>query len=160
VFRILSAINLQSLNYDLISLSCVTAGFGNAPPATAGGKVFCVFFILCGVPLFALTALGVGELLSIWANAARNAFYRCILKREAPHKKTLHATVCNTASLFVFGFVLLIIIPAAIFYSLETSWTYGDALYGALMVTLTIGFTDFLPGEELHKSNVPFRSCF
>jgi len=52
-----------------------------------------------------------------------------------------------TFALFtVIGLGVFVIIPAAIFYSLE-DWTYGEALYCCFITILTIGYADFVPGK-------------
>ena len=132
-------------------------GFGNAPPRTVGGRVFCVFYILCGIPLFFVTALGVGELLETWIDLARGFFYRKIFHRAAPLKGTRGAAIFNALTTFILGNVLFILIPAGIFYSLE-DWTFFEAIFSAVMTTLTIGFIDFIPGKTSLQSTVAFEA--
>ena len=36
-------------------------GYGNISPATTGGRVFCVFFAIIGIPLFLVVAGAIGE---------------------------------------------------------------------------------------------------
>jgi len=45
------------------------------------------------------------------------------------------------------GFVVFIIVPASIFYSLE-DWAFGEALYCCFITVLTIGYADFVPGKR------------
>lgn len=50
-------------------------------------------------------------------------------------------------SFTVVGFVVFIIVPASIFYSME-DWAYGEALYCCFITVLTIGYADFVPGRS------------
>jgi hypothetical protein len=135
-----------------------SVGYGNSPPRTSGGRVFCVFFALVGIPLFIIASFGVGELISGWIESARCSIYRRLLRRSPPHPHSPRAVICNTLGLFAIGMILFVLIPAAIFTALEPAWTFGDAMFSVLMTTLTIGFYDFQPGETAPKSyNKPYR---
>lgn len=37
------------------------AGFGNTAPRTDGGRIFCIFYALLGIPLFGMLLAGVGD---------------------------------------------------------------------------------------------------
>uniref|UniRef100_A0A8C8RA13 Potassium two pore domain channel subfamily K member 4 n=1 Tax=Pelusios castaneus TaxID=367368 RepID=A0A8C8RA13_9SAUR len=38
-----------------------TIGFGNTSPKTEGGRLFCIFYALVGIPLFGMLLAGVGD---------------------------------------------------------------------------------------------------
>ena len=59
------------------------AGYGNAPPLTTGGRVFCVLFGLLGLPLFVVTAYGVGDQLVDGFDALRVRLYKGLFRRQA-----------------------------------------------------------------------------
>lgn len=108
---------------------------------TSGGQAFCCVYALFGIPI-------AGVLLVKIASALKDRFTSLsgkILKR-APKNPLLTE---NSVSLFlaVLGVLLFIFIPAAIFNVIE-DWTYGQSLYYCFITLTTIGFGDFVPGQE------------
>jgi len=51
--------------------------------------------------------------------------------------------------MFIIGGALFIIIPSVIFNELE-NWTFFEAFYTAVVITLTIGFSDYIPGKKCY----------
>lgn len=119
------------------------AGYGNAPPKTPGGRAFCMIFALIGIPLLLISGLGIGYMM---INGAERLRKTCI--RHAGPKDAVKVHILRTVIIFVVSIVLLVLIPAAILTVLEKKWTYGDAIYFCLTTVLTIGFGDFVPGEN------------
>lgn len=133
-----------------------SSGYGNSPPQTTGGRVFCVFFTLFGLPLFVAAAMGVGDLLTIVASAIRRLLVVRVCRRPASSVDPaltstspdwMRRKLSDAFVLFLFGSIVFILIPAAAFKALET-WTFGEAIYCAIITTMTIGFADFVPGTR------------
>ncbi|XP_039402302.1 potassium channel subfamily K member 4 isoform X2 [Mauremys reevesii] len=59
--------NSTSTNWDMGSAFffagtvITTIGFGNTSPKTEGGRLFCIFYALVGIPLFGMLLAGVGD---------------------------------------------------------------------------------------------------
>jgi hypothetical protein len=122
-------------------------GYGNTEPKTTGGRVFCAFFALFGIPLFIVAATGVSERLTQLAERIRRVLCRIVLRTEPVCKScTKHHLICALI-LFVLDLVFFVFIPAAIFTAIET-WNYAEALYCCFITVLTIGFGDFVPGAR------------
>lgn len=124
-----------------------SVGYGNAPPLTTGGRIFCVFYGLFGLPLFIIGAYGIGDRLFHAVDRLRVRICEGLLKRKAPPRRANSALAVTFALFTLIGLIVFIFIPAGIFYSLE-NWTYGEALYSCFITILTIGFADFVPGED------------
>eukprot|EP00117_Sycon_ciliatum_P041479 scpid61785/ scgid3329/ Potassium channel subfamily K member 10; Outward rectifying potassium channel protein TREK-2; TREK-2 K(+) channel subunit len=118
-----------------------TIGYGQISPVTAGGQAFCCVFALIGIPLTGYLLVKLAESLKDKFNSIRD----CLLRR-LPENPIYSRT---TAPLFVacFGVVIFMLIPAVIFDVVE-DWTYGQSLYCAFITLSTIGFGDFVPGQE------------
>jgi len=65
-------------------------GYGNAPPATTGGRIFCVFYGLFGLPLFIIAAYGIGDRLFHGVDRLRVRIYEHLLKRKAPPRRFVY----------------------------------------------------------------------
>lgn len=59
---------LDSVYFSVITIS--TVGYGDFAPQTALGKLFTIFYVLCGLGLFVATATAIAD--SIIARAGRN----------------------------------------------------------------------------------------
>ena len=64
-------------------------GYGNAPPVTTGGRVFCVFYGLVGLPLFIIAAYGIGDQLFDGIDKLRIRIYQDLLRRQAPPRRSV-----------------------------------------------------------------------
>jgi len=68
--------------------ACVCGpGYGNAPPLTTGGRIFCVFYGLFGLPLFIIGAYGIGDRLFHAVDGLRVRICEGLLKRKAPPRR-------------------------------------------------------------------------
>jgi len=67
-------------------------GYGNAPPVTTGGRVFCVLFGLIGLPLFVIGAYSVGDHVLYGLHKLRTKIYERLLRRQAPSRRLVKYT--------------------------------------------------------------------
>jgi len=118
-------------------------GYGNAPPKTPGGRAFCLIFALIGIPLLIVCGVGIGYMMLEGAERLRKT---CI--RNAGPKDAVKVHIVRTLIIFAVCIILLVLIPAGILTGVEKKWTYGDAVYFCLSTVLTLGFGDFVPGEN------------
>ncbi|XP_060114349.1 potassium channel subfamily K member 6 [Heteronotia binoei] len=129
-----------------------TVGYGYTTPLSDAGKAFCIFYALLGVPFTMLlltatvqrlvSALTSGPLESL---ALKWGYTRRIL--SCGHLLVLAAVVL----------VAFFLVPAAIFSTLEESWSYLDAFYFCFISLCTIGLGDYVPGEQPGQ---PFRPLY
>ncbi|XP_053123333.1 potassium channel subfamily K member 6 [Hemicordylus capensis] len=120
-----------------------TVGYGYTTPLSDAGKAFCIFYALLGVPftmlmltatvqrLVATLTCGPLEYLALRSGCGRRAL-------SCGHLLLLALAVL----------VAFFLVPAAIFSSLEASWSYLDAFYFCFISLCTIGLGDYVPGEQ------------
>jgi hypothetical protein len=134
-----------------------TVGYKLAAPKSVGGRVLTIVFASVGIPLFAITAIAIGQLLNFIAEVVIRLLARCrrlcrrqssgedderpVLSRLARRRGHAHRIVVVAVS----GSVLFVIIPSVIFSYIE-NWTFGQAVYFCMITLLTIGFGDVVPG--------------
>lgn len=116
-----------------------TIGYGHSCPMTIGGKIFCMFYALAGIPLGLVMFQSIGERLNTIAAKVLRAVKE--LCNRGNQKKTVTHTdlICICSALSVF----LIAAGAWVFHRYE-GWTYFDSLYYCFITLVTIGFGDFV----------------
>lgn len=135
-----------------------TVGYGYTTPLTDSGKAFCIFYALVGVPFTMLIlSTAVQRLMSTFTYQPIRYFQ---LHRGFERKRVtrVHFVILTLAVLIFF-----LIVPSAIFSSIESSWTFLDAFYFCFISLCTIGLGDYVPGEQdnqwlrqLYKVSVAF----
>ena len=121
------------------------AGYGNISPSTSGGQSFCVIYALFGIPLAVALLAVLGQLM--------NQLFQLILKHFHGKKQWILWAV--TGIVLIAGYVLFVAFPAIIFMAIE-GWTYREATYYSFITLSTIGFGDFVAGqqEDIPENNV------
>lgn len=102
-----------------------------------------MIFALIGIPLLIVCGIGIGYMMLEGAERLRKT---CI--RNAGPKDAVKVHIVRTLIIFAVCIILLVLIPAGILTGVEKKWTYGDAVYFCLSTVLTLGFGDFVPGEN------------
>uniref|UniRef100_A0A3Q3VSC2 Potassium channel domain-containing protein n=1 Tax=Mola mola TaxID=94237 RepID=A0A3Q3VSC2_MOLML len=117
-----------------------TIGFGNISPHTEGGRIFCIVYALLGIPLFGFLLAGVGDQLG-------TIFSKGIGRVEKTFVVSLQTKirVISTLLFVLFGCLLFVALPAAIFKHIE-GWSALESLYFVVITLTTIGFGDFVAG--------------
>ncbi|KAL5022352.1 hypothetical protein ScPMuIL_001507 [Solemya velum] len=128
-----------------------TIGYGNIAPTTAGGRLFFIFFALLGIPLAAFFLAGLGEKLQIPVQALKDRV--CFPKHKKLEKWFKSATIILT------GFLLLLLVPSAVFSAVE-GWAYGDSIYYSIVTLTTVGFGDYVIGQEDKSYRIPYKLVF
>ena len=152
-----------------------TAGYTQAAPKTTEGRVFAIIFAFMGIPAFLLTAIGLGKLLNLAAEALIRLLSRLCgrgdddeywpedgrppprMPRAAREKFHRRRLVFRLLIITVVGAGLFIFIPSAIFMQVE-DWTYWEAVYYCTITLITIGFGDFVPGYSQGKQSTNQQS--
>ncbi|XP_038044244.1 potassium channel subfamily K member 2-like [Patiria miniata] len=119
-----------------------TIGYGRHAPSTQGGRDFCIFYAILGIPF-------MGWLLSIVGQFYREWFCRltdrldCMLCDycSVTKRKLRRCIVWVVVASFTYG--LLVLLPAALFTVLE-NWDYRIAHYYCFVTLTTIGFGDYV----------------
>ncbi|ELK27393.1 Potassium channel subfamily K member 3 [Myotis davidii] len=112
-------------------------GYGHAAPSTDGGKVFCMFYALLGIPLTLVMFQSLGERI--------NTFVKFLLHRAKRGLGMRRADV-SMANMVLIGFfscISTLCIGAAAFSYYE-HWTFFQAYYYCFITLTTIGFGDYV----------------
>lgn len=120
-------------------------------PATVGGQVFCVFYAMFGIPLFLIVAGEVGIKI-------HKGSHFLVKKLGCLANKPRTQSVVESVIIVPIGIILLVLIPAAVFYALE-SWTYWEGIYYSVITLTTIGFGDYVAGEFPPQSANSVYAC-
>ena len=112
-------------------------GFGYSTPKTVGGKVFCMFYALVGIPLNLIMFQSIGERLNIFVTFVLRHFKKCFRFKSSEVSQTNLIFVCiNMSSIVVAG--------GAYAFSRIEGWSYLDAFYYCIITLTTIGFGDYV----------------
>ncbi|XP_076594130.1 potassium channel subfamily K member 5-like [Chaetodon auriga] len=115
-----------------------TIGFGNVAPKTKGGRVFCILYGLCGIPL---CLVWISKLGSFFGDRAKRLSQVLISKGVSVKKVQL---IC-TALFLLWGLLAHLLLPPLVFMSLE-GWSYLEGLYFSFITLTTVGFGDYVAG--------------
>ncbi|KAI3360941.1 hypothetical protein L3Q82_013143 [Scortum barcoo] len=115
-----------------------TIGFGNVAPRTKGGRVFCILYGLCGIPL---CLVWISELGSFFGDRAKRLSQ--VLIRKGVSVKKVQLTC--TALFLLWGLLVHLVIPPFVFMSVE-GWSYLEGLYYSFITLTTVGFGDYVAG--------------
>ncbi|XP_072278779.1 potassium channel subfamily K member 4 [Pyxicephalus adspersus] len=130
-----------------------TIGFGNNAPKTEGGRIFCIFYAIIGIPLFGILLAGVGDHLG-------SALRKGIAKVEMIFLKwRVSPTIVRVISAVLFiliGCVLFVLLPTIIFQEIE-QWSLLEATYFVVITLTTIGFGDYVAGDSAGKEYMWYK---
>ncbi|XP_053577781.1 potassium channel subfamily K member 6 [Bombina bombina] len=151
-------------NWDLASsfffssTLVTTVGYGYTTPLSDSGKAFCIFYALVGVPFTLLVLSAFIQRLMKFLTYRPISYFHSHWGFD--RKRVTRAHVLIMAALVL---ILFLIVPSAIFSSIELSWTFLDAFYFCFISLCTIGLGDYVPGEQnyqflrsLYKVSVAF----
>lgn len=117
------------------------SGYGHSTPQTDGGKIFCMAYALCGIPLCLVMFQSVGERL--------NTFVTYVLRQVKKCFKFKNTEVSQTNLILVAGNLSVIVLTAgAAAFSKFEQWEYINALYYCFITLTTIGFGDYVALQQ------------
>ena len=119
--------------------SLFSSGYGNQTPKTTGGRIFCVFYALIGIPLCLTYLAFIGQRIQSISKWLTMKLYR----RD---KMSKHVKVVGLLKLVTIGTCFMILFPSALFQYLE-EWDYGTSVYYSVITLSTIGFGDYVAGK-------------
>ncbi|KAF7665740.1 hypothetical protein LDENG_00132610 [Lucifuga dentata] len=126
-----------------------TIGYGNIAPKTVSGRVFCILYGLCGIPL---CLVWISELGSFFGDRAKRLSQVLIRKGLSVKKVQL---IC-TALFLLWGLLVHLVIPPFVFMTLE-EWNYLEGLYFSFITLTTVGFGDYVAGTN---PNISYPSLY
>ncbi|KAG7474604.1 potassium channel subfamily K member 5-like [Solea senegalensis] len=129
-----------------------TIGYGNVAPKTKGGRVFCILYGLCGIPL---CLVWISELGSFFGDRAKR-LSQVLLRRNISVKKVQF--IC-TALFLLWGLFVHLVIPPFVFMSLE-GWSYLEGIYFSFITLTTVGFGDYVAGVNPNIEYPPLYRVF
>lgn len=139
----------------MLHVLVVFSGYGHTVPLSDEGKAFCIFYSLFGIPvtLFFLSVV-VQRIMVLVTRRPVSYFHRRWAMSRAK-LAAIHATC-----LAVLMALLLLIVPAWIFISLEKDWDFLESLYFCFISLTTIGLGDYVPGETHSKEENPHPQLY
>ncbi|XP_040207770.1 potassium channel subfamily K member 17 [Rana temporaria] len=120
-----------------------TIGYGNLSPSTVGGRIFCVFFALFGIPLNVILLNRIGQKMLYLVQRYSN-----FLGTKIQRKKMVKL-FSSSCALFA-GLLLFFLLPPILFQWME-GWTYEEGFYYSFITLSTIGFGDYVIGRDPNK---------
>ncbi|XP_057667657.1 potassium channel subfamily K member 1-like isoform X2 [Diorhabda carinulata] len=130
-----------------------TIGYGHVTPLSRTGKVFCMLYAMVGIPLTLVLLSALVERLLVptigilqWLNSRLGHLYQPF------NIRIMHLMII--VLILVCFFLLL---PAAIFATIEPEWDYLDSIYYCFISLTTIGLGDYIPGDSLDQ---PYRPLY
>ncbi|XP_065258029.1 potassium channel subfamily K member 3 [Emys orbicularis] len=114
-----------------------TIGYGHAAPSTDGGKVFCMFYALLGIPLTLVMFQSLGERINTFVKYLLHRIKKCLGMRRT------EVSMANMVTIGFFSCISTLCIGAAAFSYYE-HWSFFHAYYYCFITLTTIGFGDYV----------------
>ncbi|XP_039384366.1 potassium channel subfamily K member 3 [Mauremys mutica] len=114
-----------------------TIGYGHAAPSTDGGKVFCMFYAVLGIPLTLVMFQSLGERINTFVKYLLHRIKKCLGMRRA------EVSMANMVIIGFFSCISTLCIGAAAFSYYE-HWSFFHAYYYCFITLTTIGFGDYV----------------
>ncbi|XP_043484256.1 open rectifier potassium channel protein 1 isoform X2 [Leptopilina heterotoma] len=126
------------------------------------GRVLMIFYALIGIPMNGILLTQLGEFFGqvfVKAHKKYKSYQHDQAVCEKKVKKPLETRRAGLAmQIFMYlipGFVMFIFFPAFLFSHYE-GWTYDEAVYYAFVTLTTIGFGDYVAGQDNTKGSGVF----
>ncbi|XP_041109399.1 potassium channel subfamily K member 3-like [Polyodon spathula] len=120
-----------------------TIGYGHAAPSTNGGKVFCMFYALLGIPLTLVMFQSLGERINTFVKYLLHRIKKCLKMQRTD------VSMANMVTIGFFSCISTLCIGAAAFSHYE-DWSFFQAYYYCFITLTTIGFGDYVALQKDH----------
>ncbi|TRY65089.1 hypothetical protein DNTS_025231 [Danionella cerebrum] len=121
----------------------ICTGYGHAAPSTDGGKVFCMFYALLGIPLTLVMFQSLGERINTFVKYLLHRLKQCLGLRH------IEVSMANMVCIGLISCMSTLCVGAAAFSRYE-DWSFFHAYYYCFITLTTIGFGDYV---ALQKDN-------
>uniref|UniRef100_A0A915HMJ9 Potassium channel domain-containing protein n=1 Tax=Romanomermis culicivorax TaxID=13658 RepID=A0A915HMJ9_ROMCU len=130
-----------------------TVGYGHSTPSTKMGKIFCMLYALCGIPLNLVMFQSIGERL--------NALIAYILMKIKKLLRLNNTDVSHSNVLMVSGTLgtMVIVFGTYAFHKYE-NWTLFEAFWYCYSTLSTIGFGDYVAMQKKDSLKQPAYVIF
>ncbi|XP_046422170.1 open rectifier potassium channel protein 1 [Neodiprion fabricii] len=135
-----------------------TIGYGNLAPTNMLGRILMIFYALIGIPMNGILLTQLGDYFG-------NVFIRAhqkyksykngpsdSQKRRIPLETGRAGLMAQILMYLVPGFVMFIFFPSFLFSYWE-GWKYDESVYYAFVTLSTIGFGDYVAGQDNTKGS-------
>ena len=144
-----AVVSHPALAKQLLSTVAERAGYGHSTPQTSGGKVFCMFYALAGIPLNLVMFQSIGERLNAITTFLMSRLFRAVRRclcaagdrRPSADDVRVSSTHLIVVSLNVSS---LAVAGGAWVFSRCEGWNYLDAVYYCVVTLTTVGFGDMV----------------
>lgn len=135
--HLLTSVLTYSRFYFLLLL-----GFGHIVPLTFGGRLFCIFCALLGIPLNLVVLKTVGERINQYIYNTVKHMEKKYCRRRHPSHVGIKAAVVS------FIMMAVVILVGGASDMIFDGWTFFDGVYFNFIAYSTIGFGDLFPRVE------------
>lgn len=111
-----------------------------------GGKAFCIVYSVIGIPFTLLFLTAAVQRIMVFSTRRPVSY----IHRQWGLSKAL-VSIVHAAVLAVLAVCSFLVIPAAVFSSLEENWNFLDSFYFCFISLSTIGLGDYVPGEAANQ---------
>eukprot|EP00111_Clytia_hemisphaerica_P008598 TCONS_00025146-protein len=128
-----------------------TIGYGNMAPVTTGGRWFCVFYAIVGVPLTVMLLALVGKIISKYINHLCNFIVKTLreyLYSKYEYEQVDEGTELRAPVWLALLFMLLVTSIFALMFMKMEQWSFSKSLYFIFITFTTIGFGDIVPHND------------
>ncbi|XP_017878210.1 uncharacterized protein LOC108623877 [Ceratina calcarata] len=137
-----------------------TIGYGNLAPTTMLSRILMIFYGLIGIPMNGILLSQLGEFFGNVFVQAHQKYksYKRNRNDYDPRKfvtfeKGKFGLVAQILIHLLPGFVMFIFFPAFLFSYYE-GWNYDEAVYYAFVTLTTIGFGDYVAGDNYSRVEI------
>ena len=120
-------------------------GYGTLAPSTAASQIIFIFYALIGIPLAFMLLAHIGSII--------NKFIQASLRPVKRKWGTAVSGAISVAILFLVTLLFCILIPGAVFTTIET-WNYRESVYFTVVSLTSVGFGEFVPAQAGSSSGV------